>query len=199
VPAALPRGRHYPNPMKTRALTVPEARRILDEIGAPYYGHNAGTHAILFRFLFYTGARISEALAVRVSDVAPDGSAVVIRTLKGGPARAIPVAPDLRVSLRRAVVQSQPTRSDPLAIVFPVNERTFRSALARAAVRAGVPGRVSPHTLRHTFATLAHQAGASSRTVQALLGHRTIRSTETYLHTDPRDIDRAVHALPRIV
>jgi len=172
--------------MKTRALTITEVGRILHAL-------TDGTHADLFRFLFFTGARISEALAVRLEDVADDLSVVTLRTAKGGAHRTIPIAPPLRSMLKRR-------RARWASGLFSrVHERTFRNHLAHAARLAGVPGRVSPHTLRHTFATIAHQAGASSRTVQALLGHRTIRSTETYLHTDPRDIDRAVHSLPRIV
>lgn len=188
--------------MKTRSITVTEARRIVSELRAP--GRNAGTHGDLFLFLFYTGARISEALQLDAGDVSRDCASVTIRTLKGGPARTIPITADLRGALRRRVnlcdpaIRPNKNRIDIGSKLFPIGERTFRGRLARAARAAGVPGRISPHTLRHTFATLAHQAGASSRTVQALLGHRTIRSTETYLHTDPRDLDRAVNGLPRL-
>ncbi|HEU5454470.1 MAG TPA: tyrosine-type recombinase/integrase, partial [Nocardioides sp.] len=156
----------------------------------------------LLEVLYGTGARISEAVGLDVDDLdlataaEPDAGAVRLRG-KGGKERVVPVGTYASEAVAAYLVRGRPelvglgvpTASNvrgPGGALF-LNARGGRlsrqsawAVLAKAAERAGVTAEVSPHTLRHSFATHLLDGGADVRVVQELLGHASVTTTQVY-------------------
>lgn len=151
----------------------------------------------LLEFLYSTGARVTEAVTLDVDDVDREAGLALLDG-KGGKQRLVPVGSYARRALEDYLVRLRPA----LAVKAAASARTpggsargalFLNArggrltrqgvwlvLASAAERAGLSGRVSPHTLRHSFATHLLDGGADVRTVQELLGHSSATTTQIY-------------------
>jgi integrase/recombinase XerD len=189
-----------------KAISVAEVERLLDAAGPaaspspPISPAPAATPApggprslrdrALLEFLYATGARISEATGLDVDDLELDGEPVVLLDGKGGKQRMVPLGRYAATALDAYLVRGRPalaagaTRS--VAPALFLNTRGGRltrqgawGVLKTAAERAGVPG-VSPHTLRHSFATHLLDGGADIRVVQELLGHASVTTTQVY-------------------
>jgi integrase/recombinase XerD len=142
----------------------------------------------LLELLYGTGARISEAVALDVDDL---GAATVRLSGKGGRQRVVPVGRYARDALDAYLVRGRPalataTRRLSASPAVFLNVRGGRltrqgawGVLGSAAERAGLSG-VSPHTLRHSFATHLLDGGADVRVVQELLGHASVTTTQVY-------------------
>jgi integrase/recombinase XerD len=141
--------------------------------------------------LYGTGARISEAVGLDVDDLDLTDGTVLLRG-KGGKERLVPVGSYARDAVDAYLVRGRAELSDGrgagrgVAAVF-LNARGGRlsrqsawAVLAKAAERAGVTAEVSPHTLRHSFATHLLDGGADVRVVQELLGHASVTTTQVY-------------------
>jgi integrase/recombinase XerD len=172
-----------------KALPLADVEAILEAAGA------AGTtlalrDRALLEVLYGTGARISEAVGLDVDDVDRVEAAVVLRG-KGGKERIVPIG-----SYALTAVDAYLTRARPELAAVGTGERAgalFLNArggrlsrqsawtvLVKAADRAGVTRDVSPHTLRHSFATHLLEGGADVRVVQELLGHASVTTTQIY-------------------
>ncbi|MBF9132514.1 tyrosine recombinase, partial [Plantactinospora sp. S1510] len=179
-----------------RALDVTEVVRLLEMAGAV---EAAGSRAALplrdralLEFLYGTGARISEAVGTAIDDLdLVDGS--VLLHGKGGRSRLVPVGGYAAESLRAYLVRARPTlaaagRGTPVVFLNaqggPLSRQSAWTILRRAAGRAGLPVEgpqaVSPHTLRHSYATHLLDGGADVRVVQELLGHASVTTTQVY-------------------
>jgi integrase/recombinase XerD len=164
----------------------------------------------LLELLYAAGLRISEAIGLDREDLSLDGAFVRVIG-KGDKERLVPVGDVALDWLRRwidapriallALGHVAPDRGGPLFL----GDRGGRlarqqawAAVKRAAARAGLAGRVSPHTLRHSFATHLLEGGADLRIVQELLGHASISTTQLYTHlTGERIRDVYSRAHPR--
>jgi len=170
-----------------KALTVDQVERLLQ---APPAEDPIGIRdRALLELLYATGARVSEAIGLDVDDVA-HGDIVRLRG-KGSKERIVPVG-----SYARAAVDAYLTRVRPeLAARGTASPRLFLGArgaplsrqsawlvIRSAAERAQLTAHVSPHTLRHSFATHLLQGGADVRVVQELLGHASVATTQIYTH-----------------
>ncbi|HTK46182.1 MAG TPA: tyrosine recombinase [Patescibacteria group bacterium] len=181
-------------------LTAAETERLL---AAP--PPEALLDRALLELLYAAGLRVSEALRLDLEDISLDGAFVRVIG-KGDRERLVPVGEmaldAIRAWLdgpRRAIVAEhhvQPIRGGPL-FVGRTGRRLARqqawSIVKRAAAAAGLGGRVSPHTLRHSFATHLLEGGADLRIVQELLGHASISTTQLYTHVTGERI-REVYA-----
>lgn len=165
--------------------------------GAPSAGDRSALLALrdraLLEVLYGTGARISEAVGLDVDDVvdAVDGDDAVglVRFRgKGGRERVVPLGSYARRALSAYLVRARPSvaasgRGGPALFLNARGGRLTRQGgwgvLAAVATRAGVEG-VSPHTLRHSFATHLLDGGADIRVVQELLGHSSVTTTQIY-------------------
>jgi integrase/recombinase XerD len=171
-----------------KALPVADIARILDAAAAPGTALALRDRALL-ELLYGSGARISEAVGLDVDDVDLESGAVLLRG-KGSKERVVPFG-----SLAREAVSAYLTRSRPVLVAgrsgaggaLFLNARGGRlsrqsawTVLVRAAERAGVTAEVSPHTLRHSFATHLIDGGADVRVVQELLGHASVTTTQVY-------------------
>jgi integrase/recombinase XerD len=187
-----------PSPAKRlpKALPLADVEAILEAAGA------AGTplalrDRALLEVLYGTGARISEAVGLDVDDLDVDEGAegTVLLRGKGSKERIVPVGSYAREAVAAYLVRARPallaegnvaTASTTAGALF-LNARGGRlsrqsawAVLVKAAERAGVTKDVSPHTLRHSFATHLLDGGADVRVVQELLGHASVTTTQVY-------------------
>ncbi|WP_196255942.1 site-specific tyrosine recombinase XerD [Micromonospora sp. WMMD558] len=179
-----------------RALPVDDVVRLLETAG-PVTATGAGAplalrDRALLEFLYGTGARISEAVGAAVDDVDAAEGAVLLRG-KGGRSRLVPIGGYAVEALRAYLVRARPAlaaagRGTPTVFLNARGGSLSRQGawtiLRRAAQRAGLPvdgpGAVSPHTLRHSYATHLLDGGADVRVVQELLGHASVTTTQVY-------------------
>jgi integrase/recombinase XerD len=182
-----------------RAIAVPEIERLLAAAGEAG-GDAAATAAglrdrALLEVLYGTGARISEAVGLDVDDLElageSRGALIMIRLRgKGSKERVVPVGSYARDAVAAYLVRARPVLAAgggrPSAAAVLLNARGGRltrqgawGALRAAAGRAGLE-HVSPHTLRHSFATHLLDGGADVRVVQELLGHASVTTTQVY-------------------
>ena len=174
-----------------QALTISEVQALLDSVVGDE--PPALRDRALLEFLYATGARISEALALSVDDVLDDSlrAAPSIRvTGKGNKQRIVPVGSFALEALDAYLTRARPallsSRGRATAMVFLGNRGGALSRqnawliLHSAAERAGLTRSLSPHTLRHSFATHILAGGADIRVVQELLGHSSVSTTQIY-------------------
>ncbi|WP_395691720.1 site-specific tyrosine recombinase XerD [Nocardioides sp.] len=178
-----------PTPAKRlpKALPLADVEAILDAAGAPGTTLALRDRALL-EVLYGTGARISEAVGLDVDDLDLVDGTVLLRG-KGSKERLVPVGSFARAAVEAYLVRGRPElvaagRGGPALFLNARGGRLSRqsawSVLVKAADRAGVTRDVSPHTLRHSFATHLLDGGADVRVVQELLGHASVTTTQVY-------------------
>jgi integrase/recombinase XerD len=174
-----------------KAISVDEVFRILEAVDT---STPAGQRdRALLEFLYSTGARISEAVGLDVDDVSVDealsGPAVVRLFGKGSKERLVPLGSYAAKAIDSYLVRGRPTlsgkgRGGPALFLNMRGGRLSRQSawtiLKTAAEKAEVTREVSPHTLRHSFATHLLEGGADVRVVQELLGHASVTTTQVY-------------------
>jgi len=173
-----------------KALSIEQVEAILGAASAGDDGPRAVRDVALLELLYGTGARISEVVGLDVDDV---GDPSIVRLLgKGGKERVVPVGRYSQQALEAYLVRGRPGLAAQGGSVANggalfLNSRGGRlsrqsawATLKGAASRAGVEGQVSPHTLRHSFATHLLDGGADVRVVQELLGHASVSTTQIY-------------------
>ncbi|WP_067660938.1 site-specific tyrosine recombinase XerD [Nocardia harenae] len=144
----------------------------------------------LLELLYSTGARISEVVGLDVDDLDTDGRAVVLHG-KGGKQRMVPIGRPALTAIDAYLVRGRPAlvpkgRAAGGPALFRnarggrLSRQSAWQVLRRAAERAGIEAAVSPHTLRHSFATHLLDGGADVRVVQELLGHASVTTTQIY-------------------
>jgi len=173
-----------------KSISVDEVVALLEGAGGD--GETDGPLSLrnraLLEVLYSTGARISEAVGLDVDDVDVQSRSVLLRG-KGGKQRLVPIGRPAVSALDAYFVRARPDlarRGKGTAAIF-LNSRGGRlsrqsawQVLQDAAERAGISASVSPHTLRHSFATHLLEGGADVRVVQELLGHASVTTTQIY-------------------
>jgi len=178
-----------------KAITLAEVERLLDTSGPGPDDLSADPRLLrdraLLEFLYGTGARISEATGLDVDELYLDADPVVRLAGKGGKQRVVPVGSYAVRALQAYLVRARPalaaaSRRVSVSPAVFLNARGGRltrqgawGVLHAAAGRARLPD-VSPHTLRHSFATHMLDGGADIRVVQELLGHASVATTQVY-------------------
>lgn len=163
-----------------------------------------------FALVFDTGLRISEAASLKVGDIDRARGVIHVHQGKGGKDRQVKLGERLygilqtywREERAKGPHGQSPSRDAPLfanAKGGPFCQTTARLVIKRAALEAGISKPVTPHTLRHSFATAQLEAGTGLRVVQAQLGHARITSTEHYLQVSTRLIQRAPSPLDSLI
>jgi len=153
----------------------------------------------MLELLYASGLRASECLTLRLEDL-NIGAGYVTASGKGGRQRLVPVGAHALRWVQRYAATSRPgflKRGDPGTLFVnrygrPLSRQSLWSVIKRAARRAGLRGGVSPHTLRHSFASHLLERGADLRSVQAMLGHADIATTQIYTHL-PSSAVRAMY------
>jgi len=151
--------------------------------------------------LYGTGMRRSELAHLKVGDI--DSQRMIIRVVssKRSKDRDLPLSPALLETLReywhwrKPRLYMFPARTLRRQLHQPISDKTVWIACSDAARRAGIKKHVTPHTLRHSWATHLLEAGTDLRTIQVLLGHGDLETTAQYLHLSQRHLRSVVNPL----
>lgn len=184
-------GRHLPEVLSTAEID----RIIAAAEAAPSQAKGLRDSAML-EVLYSCGLRVSELTSLRLQDLF-FGEGYIRVIGKGDKQRIVPISSIARERIQR-YLDKRPNGGSNQEIVF-LNNRGGQltrvmifTILKEAARRAGINKRISPHTLRHSFATHLLEGGASIRQVQEMLGHESILTTEIYTHLDSSHLRRTV-------
>ncbi|MFN2525447.1 MAG: tyrosine recombinase [Actinomycetota bacterium] len=197
-----------------KSISIEAVERLIEQPGEGLLGLR---DRAMLELLYGAGLRISELVSLDVDDVDLDEALILVRSGKGSKARRIPLGRAAGAAVNAYLVRARPElgrrgsgaggkggRRSPRGALF-LNARGARLSrqgawkILRAYARAaGLEGRVSPHTLRHSFATHLLDGGADIRVVQELLGHASLATTQVYtLVTDSRLRETYMAAHPR--
>jgi integrase/recombinase XerD len=173
-----------------KSLTVEQVLALLVGAGgdSPSDGPLTLRNRALLELLYSTGSRISEAVGLDIDDIDTEARSVLLRG-KGGKQRLVPIGRPAVEALNAYLVRGRPDlarrgRGTPAIFLNARGGRLSRQSawqvLQDAAERAGITAGVSPHVLRHSFATHLLDGGADVRVVQELLGHASVTTTQIY-------------------
>ncbi|WP_328812856.1 site-specific tyrosine recombinase XerD [Rhodococcus sp. NBC_00297] len=170
-----------------KSLSVEQVFALLDAVAGKAADTPRGLRdRALLELLYSTGARISEAVGLDVDDIDSDSRSVVLHG-KGGKERIVPIGRPALDAVDAYLVRGRPalvSQGTPALLLNVRGGRLSRQSawqvLQTAAERAGIGASVSPHTLRHSFATHLLDGGADVRVVQELLGHASVTTTQIY-------------------
>jgi integrase/recombinase XerD len=161
-------------------------------------------HRTMLMTLYATGLRRAELCHLKVSDIDSGRMVIHVHQGKGLRDRDVLLTPKLLETLREYWRWMKPkTYLFPGTVKnwradVPINEKNVWRAVAEAAKQAGIKKHVSPHTLRHSFATHMLEAGADLRTIQLLLGHSSLETSTVYLHLSRRHLQTTPSPLEAI-
>jgi integrase/recombinase XerD len=189
----------YPNEPERlpTILSLDEVARLINASG------NLFRRALLMT-VYGTGMRRSEVVHLKVSDI--DSKRMIIRVAqgKGSKDRDLPLNPELLETLRaywrwrKPKVYLFPSRGERRGADVPLSDKTVWQVCGDAAKQAGIAKRVTPHTLRHSWATHLLEAGADLRTIQMLLGHGDLETTARYIHLSQEHLHTAANPLAKL-
>ena len=189
---------HIPFPKQPRrlpmVLSLEEVARLIESARNLF-------HRTLLMTLYSTGMRRAELCQLRVNDIDSQRMMIRIQQGKGRRDREVPLSPKLVETLRAYWRWMKPQtflfpgtvnhcRAD-----VPISPNTVWFACRQAAKAAGIGKHLSPHTLRHSYASHLLEAGADLRTIQLLLGHSRLEHTLVYLHLSPRHLQAIANPL----
>lgn len=151
-------------------------------------------HRLVLMFLYYTGIRLDEAINLKWEDIDFKRNIIHLKTAKGEKERVIFLHDKLKNFIEYFNIKKE-------GFVFLSNMgkkydgRTIQMIVRHAAARAGIGKKITPHTLRHSFATHLLEAGADIRHIQKLLGHSNLQTTQIYTHVANKDIKKLANLL----
>ncbi len=179
-------------PPLPRALTAPQALAVATGIGeASDTALVQARDTALFTLLYGAGLRINEALSLDLGSVRADADTLVVQG-KGGKQRLVPLLPAVRDALA-AWLQAHPDRQPASPLFVGVKggrlaARVAQRTMATFRAMAGLPAHATPHALRHSFATHLLAGGADLRSIQEMLGHASLSTTQRYTSVDPTQL-----------
>ena len=182
-----------------RALPQKQAREVAEDIGE--MSDSPATQArdvALFTLLYGCGLRIAEALALDVRDAPKPGETAALRVVgKGSKERIVPVLPAVREAIG-AWLKHHPDRQPDSPLFLGTRGKRLDAAVAQRTLRNfrrlnGLPEHATPHALRHSFATHLLAGGADLRSIQDLLGHASLSTTQRYTSVDEARLLEVFH------
>ncbi len=151
-------------------------------------------HKLVIMFLYYAGLRLDEVRNIRWSDIDFDREIIHLKIAKGDKERVVFLHKRLTETLRMFGMKE----AGPIFISQrggKYNKRTIQQVVKSASRKAGIRKKVTPHTLRHSFATHLLESGADIRHIQQLLGHKDLKTTQIYTHVANKDIKKLANLL----
>lgn len=185
--------------LPTENIDTPKAERVLpdvlsvEEIDAMLRTFDISTakgcrDSAIVEVLYSTGLRVSELVTLRISDLF-FGEGYIRVVGKGDKQRLVPIGSAARDKIQLYMELRKPAKSSEMTLFLNNRGKQLTRVMVftiirQAAERAGITKQISPHTLRHSYATHLLEGGANVRQVQELLGHESISTTEVYTHLD---------------
>jgi len=157
-------------------LTLVEVKQLINST-------NNIKHKCIIEMLYAGGLRLSDLLNLKIVDINSQDMIIVLKNGKGGKDRVVMLSQQLLIDLRSYFVDYKPKE-----FLFEgqfggqYSEKSVQLVVKQAAMKAGITKHVTPHTLRHSFATHLLEKGTDIRYIQELLGHKSIQTTEIYTH-----------------
>jgi len=178
-------------------LSRAEVRQVLGAVEHP-------VRRVALTTIYALGLRLGEALALEADQI--DGTRLIVwvRDGKGRKDRGVPLPRPVLDRLRRYWKTERPASETKLLFVpasgtGPFHATTLQKTFSAALADSGVRKKASIHTLRHSYATHLLEAGISVRTIQQLLGHKSLKTTEVYMHVTQPGIERVQETLDRLM
>lgn len=146
-------------------------------------------HRLVLMLLYYSGMRLHELVNVQWDDFDFERGVIHLKVTKGEKERAVFLHEKLKVFIQDFHLQKK-------GLVFHsnlgkrYNSRSIQMMVRQAASKAGITKRVTPHTLRHSFATHLLEGGADIRSIQILLGHKNLQTTQIYTHVANKNMQK---------
>jgi integrase/recombinase XerD len=178
-------------------LSLEEVARLINASGTLY-------RRALLMTLYATGMRRSEVAHLKIGDIDSQRMMIRVDRGKGGKSRDLPLSPALLETLReywrwrKPQVYLFPSRSPRRGADQPISDKMVWIACREAAQHAKLAKHVTPHTLRHSWATHLLEGGTDLRTIQVLLGHGDLETTAKYLHLSAKHLHAVVNPLESI-
>jgi len=157
-------------------LTTDEVKRIINNT------ENI-KHKCVIKVLYSSGLRLSELINLKIADIDSQNMLIRIRQSKGNKDRFVMLSQNLLIDLRIYFKEYRPKEylfEGQSGGVY--SDKSVQNIVKNAALKVGIRKKVTPHTLRHSFATHLIEAGTDIRYIQQLLGHKSIKTTEIYTH-----------------
>ena len=146
-------------------------------------------HKAMLTLIYSAGLRISELIHLKIEDIDSERMLIHIRDSKGAKDRMVPLSANVLVLLRNYYREYSPNiylfNGEKNSMYSPTSIRKF---LQRAVHKSFIKKHVSPHTLRHSYATHLLEAGIDLRYIQAVLGHSSVKTTEIYTHVSTKSL-----------
>jgi site-specific recombinase XerD len=194
-----------PNYALRQPMPIPDLDRLLSHIPAdplhrPTYAYSGPRDNLLWHFMALAGLRINETVSLKLADLRPNG--IYVRMGKGNKSRVVPMLPRLQAAVDRYLpflhyqLGHAPLPDDylfPGRGAWPIDTPYLWKRFQTSCEELGFTEHYTFHSLRHTYATLLLQAGVNLPTLQKLLGHTALASTQVYLHV--QDDEAAAAAL----
>jgi len=151
-------------------------------------------HRLVLMFLYYTGIRLNEIINLKWNDIDFQRNVIHIKVAKGEKERVIFLHDNLKNFIEYFNLKKEGS------IFFSnfgkkYSQRTIQIIVKNAAEKAGIGKRITPHTLRHSFATHLLEGGADIRHIQSLLGHKNLQTTQIYTHISNKNINKLANLL----
>ncbi len=188
-------------------LRLPQARTFMDTISRSGLKTAIRDLAIMKLFL-YCGLRLSELVSLNLKDLRLDEDPSIRVLGKGNKERNVPLHGEVASTLKEYLPwrnELNPTGKDAQALFLSlrkrrINPRTIQIMVKKYAKKAGLENSsdITPHKLRHTFASLLYKETKDLRVLQELLGHTSVSTTQIYTHTDPEQRRKTVDKMPRL-
>jgi site-specific recombinase XerD len=178
-------------------LSREETHRVIHAVREP-------TRRAALVTIYALGLRLGEALRLESRDIDSDRLMVWVRNAKGAKDRVVPLPRPLLYRLRKFWKEERRASAGPLLFVGEaaggaVHPTTLQKTFSAVLEEQGVEKRASIHTLRHSYATHLLEAGITLKTIQRILGHRSLKTTSVYLHVTHENDERLLTTLDRLM
>lgn len=159
-----------------------------DEVRALIGGADNEKSRLIISFLYSSGLRVSELVNLKVNDINVQDGTGWVRRGKGAKDRLFVMSPTLAQSLREYLEGR--SHQYVFSKMKPLTTRNIQKIIKLTSERAGIPKKVTPHTLRHSFATHLLENGTDIRIIQSMLGHSSLSTTQVYTHVSTEQLKK---------
>lgn len=152
---------------------------------------------LIMQILYSTGLRVSELVNLKVKDLNLDEKTGMVKQGKGNKDRLL-ILPEKLIAELQEYVKNHPDNIYVLSDKEPLTTRNIQKIIKKAAIKANINKKVTPHTLRHSFATHLLEAGTDIRFIQQLLGHENLNTTQIYTHVSTEELKKIRNPLDEL-